>query len=106
MPPAGHALWAEVGGVITFVTSRENTSKSIKLPVSILGFMWVYFVFFSSLSGTAQSPWLLCMYGLLAKGAPWRNCRQKQNKTSFSPLFCLVRILGNGIGVLYFGIVG
>ena len=25
VPPAGHALWAEVGGFITFVTSGENT---------------------------------------------------------------------------------
>ena len=25
VPPAGHALWAEVGGGITFVTSGENT---------------------------------------------------------------------------------
>ena len=24
VPPAGHALWAEVGGGITFVTSREK----------------------------------------------------------------------------------
>ena len=25
VPPAGHALWAEVGGGITFVTSGKNT---------------------------------------------------------------------------------
>ena len=25
VPPAGHALWVEVGGCITFVTSGENT---------------------------------------------------------------------------------
>ena len=41
VPPAGHALWAEVGGGITFVTSGENTLKCIKLPTSILGSMWV-----------------------------------------------------------------
>ena len=41
VPPAGHALWAEVGGGITFVTSMEKTSKSIKPPFSVLGFMWV-----------------------------------------------------------------
>ena len=45
------------------------------------------------------------------KRALRRNCRQKQSKTSFSPFFfflffCLVRILGNGIGVQYFGIFG
>ena len=32
VPPAGHALWAEVGGGITFVTSGGNTSKFIKMP--------------------------------------------------------------------------
>ena len=31
---------AEVGGGITFVTSRENTPKFLKLPTSILGKMW------------------------------------------------------------------
>ena len=25
VPPAGHALWSEVGGGITFVTSGKNT---------------------------------------------------------------------------------
>ena len=37
VPPAGHALWAKVGGGITFVTPGENTFKSINLPTSILG---------------------------------------------------------------------
>ena len=37
VPPAGHALWAEVGGGITFVTPGKNTFKSMKLPTSILG---------------------------------------------------------------------
>ena len=41
VPPAGHALWAEVGGGVTFVTSREKTFKSIKPVFSVLGFMWV-----------------------------------------------------------------
>ena len=61
MPLAGHALWAEVGGGITFVTSGENTSKSIKLPVCIMGVFWDFFkveAIYASLSGTAQSPWL------------------------------------------------
>ena len=35
-----NALWAEVGGGITFVTSGENASQSIKLSASCLGFMW------------------------------------------------------------------
>ena len=37
VPPAGHTLWAEFGGGIAFVTSGENTKKSIKLPTCILG---------------------------------------------------------------------
>ena len=40
VPPAGHALWAEVGGSITFVTSGRNAEHLIKLPASILGCMW------------------------------------------------------------------
>ena len=33
VPPAGHALWAEVGGGITFVTSGgENAGQLVKLP--------------------------------------------------------------------------
>ena len=39
MPPAGHALWVEVSGCITFVISGENAWQLIKLPASILGFM-------------------------------------------------------------------
>ena len=42
VPPAGHALWAEVGGGITLVTSGERTFKSIKQVFSFLGFMRVY----------------------------------------------------------------
>ena len=38
VPPAGHALWAEVGGGMTFVTSGESAWQLIKLPFSVLGF--------------------------------------------------------------------
>ena len=60
MPPAGHALWAEVGGSITFVTSGGNIFfKNHKncLHVS-LGTVGIYDVgaVDASLSGTAQSP--------------------------------------------------
>ena len=41
VPPAGHALWAEVGGGITFVTPGEKTSKFIKQPSGIMGFVFV-----------------------------------------------------------------
>ena len=40
VPPAGHALRAEVGGGITSVTSEENTTKFIKLSANCMGFMW------------------------------------------------------------------
>ena len=49
-------------------------------------FLWLEAVY-ASLSGTAQSPWLLCMYGFWIKGALWRNCRLKNCKTSFSPFW-------------------
>ena len=61
VPPAGHALWAEVGGGITFATSRENTSKFVKLPACILGDLCGFYdlgATYASLSGTAKSPWL------------------------------------------------
>ena len=32
VPLAGHALWAEVGGGITFVTSGRTAGQLIKLP--------------------------------------------------------------------------
>ena len=60
VPPAGHALWAEVGGGITFVTSGENTSK-FKKTVYIFWDFWRIFdleAVYACLSGTAQSPWL------------------------------------------------
>ena len=41
VPPAGHALWAEVGGGITLVISGENASQFIKRSVSILGFFGI-----------------------------------------------------------------
>ena len=60
MPTSGHALRAEVGGGITFVTSGENTSKFMKLS-TILGDLWEILnleAVYASLCGTAQSPWL------------------------------------------------
>ena len=67
VPPAGHALWAEVGGGIPFVTSVGNAWQLIKLPKKL----WDCRKFhrgkelYAGLSGTAQSPWLFCMHGLL-----------------------------------------
>ena len=64
VPPAGHALRAEVGGGITFVTSGENTKKSINTAYKFLGDLCGFYdvgAIYASLSGTAQSPWLLCI---------------------------------------------
>ena len=46
VPPTGHALWAEVGGGIIFVTPGEFAVKHKKLPVKIV----VCFVVFMVLS--------------------------------------------------------
>ena len=67
MPPAGHALWAEVGRGITSVTSGENAWQLTKMPHMFYGTQGSFMkgkAVHASLSGTAQSPWLLCMYGL------------------------------------------
>ena len=60
MPLAGRALWAEVGGGITFVTSGRNAWELIKLPAIILKLRRFQDVeaIYASLNGTAQSPWL------------------------------------------------
>ena len=86
VPPVGHALRAEVGGGITFVTSGENTSKFIKLS-----FFWIYGVFL------IWKPYMLALAGQPSlhgydacmvywnKAALRRNCRLKQCETSVSP---------------------
>ena len=59
MPPAGHVLWAEVGGSITFVTSgREYFKKSYECLQVFLDVCGVHDLgaVYASLSGTAQSP--------------------------------------------------
>ena len=66
VPPAGHALWVEVGGGITVVTSGETAWQLIKLPAGIFGSM-IFLKrepYMPALCGTAQSLWLFCMYGL------------------------------------------
>ena len=88
MPPAGHALWAEVGGGITFVTSGENASQSIKMSVSILGFFWDFIDWKPYMLALAGQPSLhgndACMV-YWTKGALRRNRRPRYGKTSFSP---------------------
>ena len=40
VPPAGHALWAEVGGGITFVTTGENVWQLMELSTSTFVLVW------------------------------------------------------------------
>ena len=40
VPPIGHALWAEVGGGIIFVTPGEFAGQHEKLPVRYVMFFW------------------------------------------------------------------
>ena len=85
MPPAGHALRAEVGGGIIFVTPGEFAGQHKKLP---FGFI-VDFVVFTALSCICQLWWdgpvSMAVMHVWVSGASWRNCRQKHGKTSFSP---------------------
>ena len=39
VPPAGHALWAKVGGSLTFVITGGNVRQLINSPAVIFGFM-------------------------------------------------------------------
>ena len=84
MPTAGHALWAEVGGGIIFVTSGETAgarhlneggSNSINGKPYML-----------ALPG---QPSLRGYYACMVcwnEGALRRNCMQKHGETPFSPL--------------------
>ena len=86
--PAGHALWADVGGGITFVTSGESTQEFIKIAYVCFGDSWAFRelgAICASLSGTAQSPCYDACMVYWIKGAPRRTCREKQGKTSCSP---------------------
>ena len=72
-------------------------------------FLWLEAIY-ASLSGTAQSPWLLCMCGFWNKGALWRNCRLKQCETSFSPSwvflysrYSLKKLWGKVLWLLWIG---
>ena len=60
---------------------------------------------YASLSGTAQSPWSLCMYGLFGKGGTLGGIAGKHKIRPLFLLFgffCLVEILLNVFGVLIF----
>ena len=104
MPPAGHALWAEVGGGITFVTSGENTKKNINCLLVSLGTVGIYDVEPYMLVGQPSLHGSYACMVYWAKGALRRNCRHKQCKTSCSlfRVFQFVAIPGKGSGGLVF----
>ena len=59
VPPAGHALGAEVGGSITFVNLWGEYLKTQKTADKYLGFCKYFYhveAVYASVSGTAQSP--------------------------------------------------
>ena len=86
--PAGHALWAEIGGGITFVTFGETAWQLIKLPFSVLGLRLNFGCgshFCSPLWGRPSLHGSDACMIYWNNGALRRNCRQKFCKTSFSP---------------------
>ena len=87
VPPAGHALRAEVGGSITFVTSGENSSKFIKTVYKIFGIYGGFLIWKPYMLASVGQPSLHGYYACMVywnKGALRRNCRLKQRETSFS----------------------
>ena len=105
MPPAGHALWAEVGGGITFVTSGEKylTVHKTALQVfwDVCGIRDIKAIY-ASLSGTGPvSMVIMHVWFIGIKG----HFGGLAGKSMVRPLFilfgffCLVGILGLGFGV-------
>ena len=86
VPPAGHALWAEVGGSITFVTSGENCLTVHKTACMYLGIHGRFMKLEPFMLPLAGQPSLhgydACMV-YWTKGALRRICRQKQCETIF-----------------------
>ena len=87
MPSTGHALRAEVGGGIIFVTPGEFAGKHKKLPVmKSVGLVFLFFkLYMLALVGRPSLHGYDACTVYRVKGASRRNCRQKNGKTSFSP---------------------
>ena len=86
MPPAGHALWVEVGGGITFVTSGENARQLIKLPNIFCEAKGSFMRGKPYMLALAGQPNLHGYYACMVywnKEALRRNCRQEYGETSF-----------------------
>ena len=104
VPPTGHALRAEVGGGIIFVTPGEFAGQHKKTVCQIgdgfCGFHYFKLYMLALVGRPSLHSCDACMV-YWVQGASRRDCRQKHGKTSFSPkkVFCLVEILVNGFGV-------
>ena len=88
VPSTGHALWAEVGGGIIFVTPGKFAGKHKKQPVvKTVGFGIFCFLKLHMLALVGRPS--LRSYDACAvyrvKRASRRNCRQTECETSFSP---------------------
>ena len=102
MPPAGHALWAEVGGCITFVITQWDRiiAAGPLYPVTLddqFGFHWGLMDVKPYMPASAGQPSLhgneACMV-YWTKGVLRRNRRER-----YARFFCLVVIPGYGFGV-------
>ena len=94
VPPAGHALWAEVGGGITFVTSGKNTLKvhntcQYASVLVILGGIYVWKLSMLALVGRPSLHGYDACVVYSVKGALRRNCRQTKYETPFFSFFGL-----------------
>ena len=83
VPPAGHALWAEVGRGIIFVTSGESAGQHKKLPVRfVMGFVGFHSfeLYMLALVGRPSlHSYDACMV-YWVQGVSRRNCRPNQGK--------------------------
>ena len=86
MPSTGHALGAEVGWGIIFVTPGELAGQHKKLLVMIFVDFWCFYNFKLYMLALVGRPSLhshdACMV-FQVQGASRRNCGQKHGKTSF-----------------------
>ena len=88
MPPAGHALRAEVGGGIIFVTPGEFPGQHKKTACQKCGWNSGFHDFKLYMLALVGRPSLRSYNACVdywVQGASRRSCRQKQSETSFSP---------------------
>ena len=88
MPPAGHALLVEFGGRHYLCNPWGEHLKIHKVANMHFGVFLRFFIWEPYMLALVGQPSLHGYYACMVywnQGAPRRNCRQKRNKTSFSP---------------------